>query len=207
MQILSHRGYWIESSEKNSIKAFQRSFDSGFGTETDVRDCLGRLVISHDMPRGNEIDLDSFLETHSPQNLTLAINIKSDGLAAPLKQAMETAKIKDWFVFDMSIPDMRDYIRLGIPVFTRMSEEEQTPVWIDKADGVWLDAFINEWYDIALIDKLLQLGLRVCVVSSELHGRPYQCLWDKLSILSKREGLLLCTDFPKHAKEFFKVDK
>lgn len=207
MQILSHRGYWIDSSEKNSIKAFQRSFDSSFGTETDVRDCLGRLIISHDMPRGNEIDLESFLKIHGAQNLPLAINIKSDGLAAPLQRAMTVAKIKDWFAFDMSVPDMRDYIRLGIPVFTRMSEVEQTPVWIDQAAGVWLDAFTNQWYEVALIDELLQRGLRVCVVSPELHGRSYQCLWDQLSTLSKREGLLLCTDFPKHAKEFFKVDK
>ena len=48
---ISHRGYWQDASEK------QRTFVAicpWFGTETDVRDCE-QLVISHDMPTGNEL--------------------------------------------------------------------------------------------------------------------------------------------------------
>ena len=50
MEILSHRGYWKTVTEKNTIIAFKRSFNLGFGTETDIRDLNGNLVISHDMP-------------------------------------------------------------------------------------------------------------------------------------------------------------
>jgi glycerophosphoryl diester phosphodiesterase len=45
MKIMSHRGYWRGEDEKNTTTAFSRSFDLGFGTETDVRDALGQLVI------------------------------------------------------------------------------------------------------------------------------------------------------------------
>ena len=62
MLILSHRGYWISPIEKNKDVAFNRSFSLGFGTETDVRDCAGKLVISHDMPDGNEKTLEEFLK-------------------------------------------------------------------------------------------------------------------------------------------------
>ena len=55
MIILSHRGYWKLEEERNRAAAFQRSFDLGYGTETDIRDIQGKLVISHDMPRGDEI--------------------------------------------------------------------------------------------------------------------------------------------------------
>ena len=207
MHILSHRGYWKDPNEKNSAVAFQRSFECGFGTETDVRDCAGRLVISHDMPTGCELDLEAFLNIYGNRQLPLAINIKSDGLVVPLQNLMKTAKILDWFVFDMSIPDMRSYLRAGVPVFTRMSEVEQSPVWIDDASGVWLDAFSDVWYDINFIDGLLDRGLRVCVVSPELHGREHDVFWMQLSVLSKRAGLMLCTDFPGQAEEFFKVNK
>lgn len=61
MKILSHRGYWKNSDEKNKENAFRRSFSLGYGTETDVRDCRGDLVISHDMPIGNEISCEDFL--------------------------------------------------------------------------------------------------------------------------------------------------
>jgi len=207
MIILSHRGYWTVPGEKNSPIAFKRSFDLGFGTETDVRDCVGRLVISHDMPVGNELDLGDFLRIYGRRNLPLAVNIKSDGLVAPLKQAMQTAGISDWFVFDMSIPDMRSYLNAEVPVFARMSEVEKEPAWIDEVSGIWLDGFSDIWYDTDLIGRFLNKGLRVCIVSPELHGREHEAFWSKLSVLSGRSGLMLCTDFPEQARDFFEVGK
>ena len=47
MVILSHRGYW-KDARKNSVDAFKASFVREFGTETDIRDYNGELVISHD---------------------------------------------------------------------------------------------------------------------------------------------------------------
>ena len=50
MIVLSHRGYWKTPAEKNTAAAFRRSFDLGFGTETDVRDRGGELVIATTRP-------------------------------------------------------------------------------------------------------------------------------------------------------------
>ena len=55
MKILSHRGYWKTAEEKNTATAMHRSFSLGFGTETDVRDYNGKLVISHDIPDSSAI--------------------------------------------------------------------------------------------------------------------------------------------------------
>ncbi|EIP3086535.1 hypothetical protein ACTK3A_001677 [Campylobacter jejuni] len=41
MKILSHRGYWKNKQEKNSITAFNRSFLNSYGLETDLRDMGG----------------------------------------------------------------------------------------------------------------------------------------------------------------------
>ena len=60
MIILSHRGYWKLESEKNKPIAFDRSFSLGFGTETDIRDYRGKLVISHDLADENSIQLSEF---------------------------------------------------------------------------------------------------------------------------------------------------
>ena len=72
MIIISHRGYWKEPAEKNQPVAFHRSFDLGFGTETDLRDNTGQLVIAHDMPRGDEPTLDQMLDILGPRDLPLA---------------------------------------------------------------------------------------------------------------------------------------
>lgn len=205
MIILSHRGYWKTVHEKNQLTAFQRSFDLQFGTETDLRDHNGQLVISHDMPLGNELSYDEFIAMAiNTPSLPLALNIKADGLADSLTRIMKNTPLTNWFVFDMSIPDMRHYLKLNAPVFTRVSEIEQTPICLDNAAGVWLDAFTTEWYSIEDIKQLLEKKLRVCVVSPELHQRDYLPLWKALCVFRDTDQVMLCTDFPEKAQQFFK---
>jgi hypothetical protein len=205
MKILSHRGYWKAPAEKNRESAFARSFGLGYGTETDVRDAGGRLLISHDMPGGDEISAGQVLAmAHAADpSMTLALNIKADGLADALALALQPYPALDAFVFDMAVPDMRAYLRLGIPVFTRMSEVEPQPAWLEQAAGVWLDAFESAWYQNGLISGLLGSGKRVCIVSDELHGRPQLPQWAQLKALGAGGQLLLCTDFPEEATAYF----
>ena len=81
MKILSHRGFWRKAAEKNKLVAFTHSFSLGFGTETDVRDFDGELVISHDIPNGEEMRFRDFLElaelSQCDEKLPLALNINS----------------------------------------------------------------------------------------------------------------------------------
>ena len=203
MQIISHRGYWKTASEKNTTTAFARSFALGYGTETDVRDLNGQLVISHDMPTHPAMALKDYLgalATFDRQGLTQAINIKSDGLAKDLAVQMKDCA-HPWFVFDMSVPDMIQHIRAGNPTFARMSEYEPLPAKLHGLiKGIWLDAFISTWYSSSVIESLLKQGLQVCVVSSELHGRTdHGSLWNALLPIAGYDGLILCTDLPEAA--------
>lgn len=206
LKVISHRGYWLKPEEKNSEQAFTRSFSMGFGTETDIRDCAGRLLISHDMPQGQEMSCAQMLElaqAGQQQPLTLALNIKADGLALALRQELLRFPALDCFVFDMSVPDMRAYFQAGVPVFTRMSEVEREPAWLDQCAGVWLDGFESVWFDNVVIENLLERGKRVCVVSPELHKRDHLPLWQQLKPIAQRDGLILCTDIPEDAVRFF----
>ncbi len=207
MKIISHRGYWKMPAEKNTVQAFQRSFALGFGTETDIRDLKGKLVISHDMPKGDEVRLEKFLALASSyedaHSLTLALNIKSDGLLVPLKTILTGYKHLDIFVFDMSIPDSRSYLNSDLPTFMRMSEVEKTVAWLDQAEGIWLDGFSSIWYDSAMLHSILDKGKKICVVSSELHGRGHMELWSLLNSFKHYESLILCTDFPEKAATYF----
>ena len=60
LKIIAHRGFWLEKSEQNSLKAFKKAFENGFGVETDVRDFNGELVISHDIATKNALPLRKF---------------------------------------------------------------------------------------------------------------------------------------------------
>lgn len=210
MKIISHRGYWKSPDEKNSEIAFKRSFDASFGLETDVRDQKGSLVISHDVPVGQPMNLMNLMELIGSypdyEKLTLALNIKSDGLADMVGKLLSSFEGLDCFVFDMAIPDMRLYLQSGVPVFTRMSEVERDPVWLDRSAGIWLDSFELEWYTTDLVKDLLSHGKRVCVVSQELHGRQYEKQWKKLRNIDDM-NLMICTDYPDKAASYFMKDE
>ena len=207
MEIISHRGYWIKPEEKNSFIAFERSFNLGFGTETDIRDFQGDLVISHDIPVGGEMPIDDFLEMADGKNFSLALNIKSDGLTTKLADKLAKFDIANAFVFDMSVPDQFSYYRDGrISFFSRASEYEPVISLYEECQGVWLDAFISTWYDVDYILNILKSGKKVCVVSSELHKRnDYLTLWSMLAQpeLLGAENLILCTDLPEEAQRYF----
>lgn len=207
MIVISHRGYWLEASQRNALGAFERSFGMGFGTETDLRDLHGSVVVSHDPPQGGELTLDALLEVHGRLGATLplALNIKSDGLQRQVAEAIGRHGVRDCFVFDMSVPDAVGYLRAGVPAFTRHSELEPEPAFYREAAGVWIDAFFGDWLTGETLDRHLDAGKRVCVVSPELHGRDPMQLWERLagSSAARRPGAMLCTDRPEQAEAIF----
>jgi glycerophosphoryl diester phosphodiesterase len=203
--ILSHRGYWQDLEERNGRAAFERSFDTGFGTETDLRDAHGQIVISHDMPKGGEITFEEVLRIMNGRNLPLALNIKADGLIDPILELLSRYRQTNYFTFDMSIPDMLFQMRRGARVFTGLSDILSTPVFLDKAAGVWLDCFNSIWYSPDIIDDLLAAGKSVCIVSADLHKRETNEQWVIIKNCKQFDSdmLLLCTDAPEKAREFF----
>jgi hypothetical protein len=209
MQIISHRGYWKSPGEKNSEVAFDRSFSMGFGTETDFRDYNGALVISHDVPDSSSLPMERFFEIYSQYNanVPLAINIKADGLQKLLKEAMTRLGIENYFAFDMSIPDTVGYMDCGFRFFSRQSEYELQPAFYDRCAGIWLDAFIDIWYDLDLILDHIAKGKQVALVSPELHKREPTKLWNfiKETQLYKNNQVILCTDLPEDAQHHFET--
>ena len=211
MKILSHRGFWQSNAEKNTRISFIRSFETGFGTETDIRDLNGVPVIAHDPPQDGAMTAEAFLRLHHDHDpdLPLALNIKADGLQKMLVPLLEAVAPRDAFVFDMAVPDMLHWLNTDVPVFTRHSDVEPEPPLFDRCSGIWLDGFASDWWTTDTIRRHLDAGKRVCIVSPDLHGRPHLPVWDRLAadpdLLSTPE-LLICTDHPLAAKEYFGHD-
>ncbi len=207
MIILSHRGLWNNESEKNTLAAMKLSFSLGFGTETDIRDYQGKLVISHDIADEKSIALDAMLEVYCQydKNLYLALNIKADGLQDELRKSLQKYQIENYFVFDMSVPEGIKYLKNNFNVFTRESEYERQPSFYDQAKGVWVDCFEGDWIDESVIIRHLDNNKKVCVVSPDLHKRNYLKVWNIYKKLNKHNNFFLCTDYPQQAKDFFNI--
>lgn len=210
-RILAHRGYWKTEDEKNSLVAFDRALDLGFGIETDVRDHGGELVISHDVPVGSCMPFSEFLNLYSAKNATgcLALNIKADGLASRLVQELGNANVKNYFVFDASVPDFIQLAAAGLRSFIRLSDVEADLSLQGQAGGAWLDSMYNEYFPAEKLVWAKDQFEHVAVVSPELHRRPHLDAWNQWRMnvdFAEENTLMLCTDMPEAALQFFGED-
>lgn len=204
--IIAHRGFWIETSEQNTKVAFNRALSYGFGIETDLRDRNQSIVISHDMSTSESMKIEDFFALfHGAPNVTLALNVKADGLQNILDTFIPT---NFHFYFDMSVPDMIGYLKRNMNVYTRYSDIEYQPALIDQCKGVWLDNFKDEKLDEVALKDFLKLGKNVVLVSPELHRRNHLQYWNQLKSflnanIAHETKIGLCTDYPLDARNFF----
>lgn len=210
MRVLAHRGLWRKVEEKNTLASFERAFDFGHGLEIDIRDQNGSIVVSHDMPVGQNLKFEKFLEIFTERiskNQPLAINIKSDGMVKEIKRLLNSYKLSpgSYFVFDMSIPDAMTYIKEGISVYLRYSDVERCSALFGKAKGIWLDQMSSDWVSSKDVEYLLEFHdhVDIAIVSSELHGRCESRLWNEISQIKKdyHKRLMICTDKPNSVCE------
>lgn len=198
-RVLAHRGHWknefgFKELGKNSVQAINRAADLGFGIEIDIRDSCGEAVISHDPALNNTVKFTEIIGL--PITGLVALNVKADGLVPLILSDMGTTPpVFDYFFFDMSFPESLRYRSHGLPVAERKSEFEQILNHNDKY--VWVDSFNSDWYLDEIMLHHKPEGVKIIVVSPELHNRPVLKAWEWLAkrMLSD-ESLHICTDYP-----------
>lgn len=207
MKILAHRGMWYNEEEKNTLTALERAFKSGYGIETDIRDLNGKIVISHNPANESCASLDELLTIWGQYDSCplLALNIKADGLYLYLEEIFKRHGLMetDYFLFDASVPEQYVYLKRGYNIFTRSSEFEEKISFWKNSKGVWLDQFTECRHIAEVLPKLLNFGKTISVVSPELHKRDNTEIWKLLYQYKDRKNLILCTDIPEEAEEFF----
>lgn len=208
MIIISHRGYWKNQNEKNTIKAFEQSLNLGIAIEVDIRDYKNNLVISHDIANETSPELTSLFDIYCQlaNQPIIAFNVKSNGLQKKLKYLLESFQIKNYFIFDCSVPDALNYIKLGMPTYTRQSEYETLPAFYDLSSGVWIDEFNSNWIDAKTLEFHYKNRKKICIVSPEIHGRDSLLSWKTYKkVISDYPNIniSLCTDYPLEARNFF----
>lgn len=197
IEILAHRGLWSDSIPENSMIAFKLAWEKGYGIETDVRDINGKLCIAHDPFQEPNLLLEDVLKKCN-KNTTIALNIKSDGLASQISILLKKHKITKYFVFDMSIPDLVHYIKHKLNVFKRLSDIE--PIILNIGEqGYWKDELLRP-LGIEDVVELSNLKLPVAIVSPELHNNPHfsKDILEVLKKISNTNKIYICTDKPTY---------
>ena len=210
--ILAHRGLWNCSSERNTRSAIFKALKKGFGIETDVRyDRKIGLVVSHDILKNedNILPFEELLIEYKKYNLNskIAINIKSDGLHYELSNILNKYNIDQYFLFDMSIPDLISGIKYNLNQFIRFSNYEDPLPYSKFTNGVWIDNFNSNLPSKKEIYNICKIWKSVVFVSPELHQRNHLNYWSYIKSFYKESQIetMICTDYPLDANTFFNL--
>ena len=173
----------------NSIK----EINPKFGLEIDIHNYNNKLVLAHDHPNEQSIKLEDFI-THIPKNSLLAINIKNEEVEAELKIILSRSKTTNYFTFDWPVTSLRNAINHDLNCAFRLSEYEKDIV--PNCPWVWLDSFNGIWYDADFLISLKKSGIKLAIVSPELHNREADISKVK-DIVNAVKVDAMCTDIPE----------
>lgn len=145
---------------------------TSFGVEIDIR-CRGdRLVVTHD-PFTEGPELAEWLRGY--RHAGIIANVKEEGLERYVIDALAAVGVSDFFFLDQSFPFMRRWAKTGEKrAAVRVSEEESIETALrlgGRVDWVWVDCFDRFWLGEKDARRLIDAGLRLCLVSPELQGR------------------------------------
>ena len=172
----------------------QKEINPKYGLEVDIRDYNNKLVLSHDVPNEQSEDLEDFL-THIQENNFLALNIKSVEIEFQLKKILSEAKISNYFTFDWPIPSLQKALSHDLNCAFRLSEYEKDI--FPNCEWVWIDSFNEIWYDVDYLISLKKTGIKLALVSPELHGRKSDMKKVK-DLINSVEVDAICTDIPEY---------
>jgi hypothetical protein len=180
LKILKHRANTIDE------------INPKFGLEIDIRDFNSNLVLAHDHPTEQSILLSNYLKEIHPEQF-LAINIKSSEIEDDLYSILNEFNISNYFTFDWPVPSLLKALTKNLSCAFRLSEFEKDI--IPNCSWVWVDSFQGIWYDVEFITSLKKSGLKIALVSPELHNRKSD-LEQVKEIVNSVKVDAICTDLP-----------
>ena len=169
------------------------------GVEVDLHAFGDRLIVHHD-PYQTGLDLDAWLAAF--RHMFVIFNIKEEGIERDVRDRAVAAGIERFFMLDLSFPALIKMAKSGERrLAVRVSEYEPVQQALRLAglvDWVWLDVFSGFPIDKAEVEALKRAGLKLCLVSPELHGRDVAEIAEMQARMA-RDGLLIdavCTKQP-----------
>jgi hypothetical protein len=171
------------------------------GVEIDVRSTSNELYLSHD-PFVPGVSLEVFLENY--KHSFLVLNVKEDGLEKRCLELLVRYSVRSYFFLDQPAPSL---IRRGLGGnrdgacrYSEYEHFESLSLLSKFCDWVWFDFFHISRVDESQVSSLRSLGLKICVVSPELHSIDRLGEVDSLVGSFQHIGFIpdaVCTKFPE----------
>ena len=189
MLIIEHR--------KNNLEQLIKVPPSN-GVEIDIRSNQDGLYLQHD-PFAVGESFSEWLREY--RHSLLVLNLKEEGLEEACLQELNAVGVSNFFFLDQSLPFL---VKRGLAGARNGACRASDYELLDQktaalCDWVWVDSFLPRPARDLRIAELQNQGLKVCLVSPELHGSERMTEARNLSIAILSTGVLpdaVCTKDP-----------
>jgi len=158
----------------NKLKEIQ-NLNTEYGAEIDLRSYGERLILNHE-PFQDGILFKSWLEEYN--NKFLICNVKEEGLESKCLDLLKIFKIKNYFFLDQSFPMLiKTCINGNKKTALRFSSYESIETvfkFKGLVDWIWIDYYEKYPLNIENFKKLKEYNFKICLVSPELQGYPFE---------------------------------
>lgn len=158
------------------------------------------LILNHD-PLKPGVKFYDWLKHY--KHSFLIINVKEDGLETHALDLMNEFGIDKFFFLDQPVPSLFKAAKIFPDVCcARISDLESIESAIKmNVSWVWLDSLSGNWdYLLDAIEKLSRIGIKMCLVSPELHRLSFEQELSKLRSMLNEAPMKIdavCTKYPK----------
>tara|TARA_B100000029_G_scaffold496158_1_gene562092 strand:+ start:1062 stop:1646 length:585 start_codon:yes stop_codon:yes gene_type:complete len=183
----------------NNINQLKK-IDRKYGIEIDVRSHNSKLILHHD-PFKNGPNFSDFLKYYNHE--ILIINIKEEGIESKILSILKKRRIKNYFMLDVTIPQLTKIINKEKKIAFRISKYENIKGAFKFANilkWVWIDTFDGKLpISVKEILILKKNKYKICLVSPELPTRNFSHLKKMKKKIKKYKKLFdaVCTKKPK----------
>jgi hypothetical protein len=134
----------------------------------------------------------------------IVLNVKEEGLEDRCLELLKSKGIQDYFFLDQSMPFLIKRGLNGAKDGACRASEYEALATVENlkpfCDWVWADSFKPGPESVERLKKLSTLGLKICIVSPELHGVDRSGEIENLHRAIKDSGVkvhAVCTKSPE----------
>jgi 2'-5' RNA ligase len=167
-----------------------------YGIELDLRDYGRELMLEHDPFTGGE-RFEDFLKSYDKSSIIL--NIKSERIEYKVLELLKKFNITEYFFLDSSFPMIYTLSKEGEKnIAIRFSEYESIESVLlmkNRVKWVWVDCFNNFPLNQENYKKIIDAGLKICLVSPELQKHNIERINEFKTIIYKNNFKIdaICT--------------
>ena len=192
MIVIQHRVNEIETLVKTP---------SHLGVEVDIRSDHEKLYLAHN-PFVPGPSFETFLNSY--KHAFIVLNVKEEGLEDRCLELLENKGIENYFFLDQSMPFLIKRALKGSRDGACRSSEYESLATVENlesfCDWVWADSFEGGDKLVHRLKELSGLGVKICLVSPELHDMSRSEGIDRLQSAIQDSGVQIhavCTKFPE----------